>query len=314
MSETKICYRCGGDPKPVSEFGWNDKEHTRRDSWCRNCRDEVLREKRRARRAEIGPPPQPDLVARAEAEAKRIICEGCGKPKFPKAFPEWQVTSKTLCLVCDRKRREAELDAAGVVRVCPKCGPKPASAFYNLNGKYCKECRKESSKKRFYDNHESELERAARYYEDHREEQKLGSRDYASNNRAQRYVSKRRRDTQALLNFIETVDDDIVYKRDEARCWLCGEHIPREQYCGDHIIPLIGKDARVSWPPPFSGPQAYFNIRAAHDDCNTKRGGRYPSLEDTRRVRALEAVWRSDYFALHGELPQPLPDWFTPRP
>lgn len=60
--EEKICPRCGGDPKPITEFNWKVKGK-RRQTHCKTCQSELTREHYRKN-------PEPYL-ARARRSRKR---------------------------------------------------------------------------------------------------------------------------------------------------------------------------------------------------------------------------------------------------
>ena len=66
--------------------------------------------------------------------------------------------------------------------------------------------------------------------------------------------------------WIENVDLDVLYKRDEGICQLCFEPCSRKHASRDHIIPI----AR-------GGVHSYKNVQLAHKSCNAHKGD---SLEE----------------------------------
>ena len=61
--------------------------------------------------------------------------------------------------------------------------------------------------------------------------------------------------------FVEHVDPFVVFDRDDGRCGLCNELVPRDRFDVDHVIPLA-----------LGGEHSYENVRLAHVSCNRRRG------------------------------------------
>lgn len=70
--------------------------------------------------------------------------------------------------------------------------------------------------------------------------------------------------------FVEVVEIEVVFARDNGICWLCGEDVnpllkwPNHGYATlDHVIPLSK-----------GGKHSYDNIKLAHMSCNCKKGAK----------------------------------------
>jgi 5-methylcytosine-specific restriction endonuclease McrA len=63
--------------------------------------------------------------------------------------------------------------------------------------------------------------------------------------------------------WVEHIDLDVLYKRDEGICGICFKTCARNQASRDHITPI----AR-------GGKHEYANVRLAHKKCNSYKGDR----------------------------------------
>jgi 5-methylcytosine-specific restriction endonuclease McrA len=61
--------------------------------------------------------------------------------------------------------------------------------------------------------------------------------------------------------WIEDVDLDVLYKRDEGVCGLCLKPCSRNQASRDHIVPISR-----------GGKHEYSNVRLTHKKCNSYKG------------------------------------------
>lgn len=61
--------------------------------------------------------------------------------------------------------------------------------------------------------------------------------------------------------FVEQVDPQVVFERDEGVCGFCGESVARDAFDVDHIVPLAD-----------GGLHSYDNARVAHPRCNRSHG------------------------------------------
>jgi len=61
--------------------------------------------------------------------------------------------------------------------------------------------------------------------------------------------------------WIEDVNLDVLYKRDEGICQLCYKPCPRKHASRDHIVPI-----------DRGGLHCYDNVQLAHKLCNARKG------------------------------------------
>jgi hypothetical protein len=87
-------------------------------------------------------------------------------------------------------------------------------------------------------------------------------RDWAAGNPKARAMYQRRRARERDA-FVEVIDWDAIYKRDQGICQICKRPVRRADMSIDHIQPLIagGKDEAR-------------NVRLVHLLCNKRRGHR----------------------------------------
>ena len=65
------------------------------------------------------------------------------------------------------------------------------------------------------------------------------------------------------LNWVEDVDYDVIFNRDEGVCKLCGLEVEHDDGAVDHVIPLSR-----------GGEHSYANTQLSHWLCNCKKGNR----------------------------------------
>jgi len=71
--------------------------------------------------------------------------------------------------------------------------------------------------------------------------------------------------------FIERVERDVIFRRDNGRCYLCGDLIREtEKWHADHVIPLAK-----------GGTHCYENLRVTHARCNKKKHTNIPKGQPT---------------------------------
>jgi hypothetical protein len=64
-------------------------------------------------------------------------------------------------------------------------------------------------------------------------------------------------------NFVEDVDRDVVFARDEGLCGICGRPVDPQDWHLDHAIPLAA-----------GGEHSYANVQVSHPRCNRRKGTR----------------------------------------
>lgn len=188
------------------------------------------------------------------------------------------------------------------MKTCNKCGNTlTLNDFYKHKhsksgyGSNCKECIKARSLKWKAENHERHLAsvkdwaernpekvseyRATRrerggadlveyhraYYEANREKLLERSKQWQANNRDQHHANLMARKTRKKNAFVERVRRDVLAKRDDWKCGICGDEVTRADWTVDHVIPLAK-----------GGEHSYANTQIAHRICNIRKGTKMP--------------------------------------
>jgi hypothetical protein len=154
-----------------------------------------------------------------------------------------------------RHRERQELRGLGLKR-CPKCGEVKSrdDGFYPHRtlgvSVYCRSCDKNTAVLAAQANPGRRDARYAAWRAKNPERVRTNGRKAASARRA------RIRDA-----FVEHVDPQVVFERDEGVCGICGELAERDCFDVDHVIPLA-----------LGGEHSYANSQVAHPPCNRAKG------------------------------------------
>jgi len=140
---------------------------------------------------------------------------------------------------------------------CPGCETaKPLTEFpknrahKDGHAGICSKCNAAECRAKHAANPEPYRERACAWQREHPEAVRLRARKAASARRA------RVRDA-----FVEDIDPQVVYERDEGVCGICLDPVERDEFDVDHIVPLA-----------LGGEHSYENVRTSHASCNRQRG------------------------------------------
>lgn len=95
--------------------------------------------------------------------------------------------------------------------------------------------------------------------EKHRKNACEWSKENPEKNRARNQTRRAKKKAQ----FIEKIDHDLVWQRDEGICHICGLLAEKENWHLDHIIPLVK-----------GGLHCYSNVSVSHPLCNIKKGSK----------------------------------------
>jgi 5-methylcytosine-specific restriction endonuclease McrA len=87
--------------------------------------------------------------------------------------------------------------------------------------------------------------------------------DWQRNNRSKDIMYEHRRKALLRENFVEDVDIEQLYLRDEGTCQLCKQPCSKAEWSIDHIIPLSR-----------GGEHSYENTQLAHRSCNSRKGNK----------------------------------------
>jgi 5-methylcytosine-specific restriction endonuclease McrA len=74
-------------------------------------------------------------------------------------------------------------------------------------------------------------------------------------------ATRANRRAQQRDQFVEPIDPQSVFERDEGICGICGNPANRDDFHVDHVIPLSR-----------GGSHAYSNVQTAHPLCNLRKG------------------------------------------
>jgi hypothetical protein len=143
------------------------------------------------------------------------------------------------------------VDSAGV-KSCPRCGTtKPRDQFYKNKKKpdgleqYCKDCSKAYRK-------------TVRNYDKAREQ----TREWMDANPDRVLAIHQTRERRIQENFVEDVDNIVLWKRGDGLCGICGRPIEDpDDTVVDHVVPISR-----------GGEHSYANTQASHYDCNLRKG------------------------------------------
>jgi 5-methylcytosine-specific restriction endonuclease McrA len=126
------------------------------------------------------------------------------------------------------------------------------------------------AKKQYAEEHSDEKKAyEIQYYQENADEIKARSRAWEVNNRPRRREIVRKtentRRARKLNQFVEDIDPQIVFERDEGICGICDTAVIGKFHV-DHIIPLAK-----------GGLHTYGNVQTAHPTCNLRKG---PKLQE----------------------------------
>jgi len=138
---------------------------------------------------------------------------------------------------------------------------KRANDWYHNNLERAKETRKKYQEK----NYEKLRAYKTEHYLMNLDEYKKRARRWDKSNPEKikniRNNVKARRRIRESNAYVENIDRNLIYDRDNGICQICGELVPKNEMTIDHIIPLA-KD----------GIHSYNNVQLAHSVCNSSKG------------------------------------------
>lgn len=147
-----------------------------------------------------------------------------------------------------------------------------ATAWAKANPERRREIARESARRRYPENYERNKEaikaNSRRQAIAHPERQRASNRKYQQKPevKARRVERQQERRARKLGQFVEHVDRQVVWERDEGVCGICGTAADRADWHLDHVIPLVA-----------GGEHSYANVQVSHPACNCSKGGRTPS-------------------------------------
>lgn len=156
-------------------------------------------------------------------------------------------------------RRRRELRDLGMRR-CSDCEQEKPLAEFPRNraqpsgyGAQCKPCNRIRCRA-------SAVQRGPEYTREQGRKWCAANREASRHNARKASSSRRARLRDA---FVEVVDPQVVFERDEGVCGICHGPVDRDEFDIDHVEPLA-----------LGGEHSYENVRVAHVSCNRRRGRR----------------------------------------
>lgn len=113
------------------------------------------------------------------------------------------------------------------------------------------------------------------HHQKNRERKQEQSKAWAKNNpekaRAYSHKAHLNRRAKKRAAFIESVDPEVVFKRDKGKCGICKKRVdPNSRWDVDHIIPISK-----------GGAHSYDNVQVAHGRCNRIKHAKLPKGQPT---------------------------------
>ena len=110
-------------------------------------------------------------------------------------------------------------------------------------------------------NKERHLANYRRWYEENKEYRAQWQKEYLANNYDKALSHNHNRRARLLEQFVEHVDREVVWKRDDGICGICGQPATKKKWHLDHIIPLA-----------LDGLHCYDNVQVSHPELQFKEG------------------------------------------
>ncbi len=154
---------------------------------------------------------------------------------------------------------------------CLKCNEVKALAMFGRLAArkdgfhyYCKLCIKDINAERYVRNRQGSIECAVIWAQNNRKRKRQLNRESAQRHpETQERGRYKRRARLAKVEYDPTVRLNNLYRRDNARCQLCSEHVERDEASIDHIVPVVS-----------GGSHTWDNVQLAHLKCNCVKGTR----------------------------------------
>lgn len=178
--------------------------------------------------------------------------------------PDPNRNSNMLVGTRGRSLRPETVDARGLraegKKRCPQCRvvkplDKEHFVWRSARGGHFKECR------------ECDRSRTAAHHAANPEIRRAQATRWACENpeRKREIARKARQTRRARIAevFVEEVDPQVLYERDEGVCGVCGKPVDRDEFDVDHVVQVA-----------HGGEHSYANTRIAHVSCNRRRNRR----------------------------------------
>jgi 5-methylcytosine-specific restriction endonuclease McrA len=130
------------------------------------------------------------------------------------------------------------------------------------NARHRRDRDKRNAKKRERYRHapEAQIARSAEWAAEHPEKRSEYSAARRARNPGSNRLHAANYRARVAEAFVEPVDPQIVWERDEGVCGICGKPADRDDFHVDHVIPLSK-----------GGEHSYANVQVAHPVCNVRK-------------------------------------------
>lgn len=117
------------------------------------------------------------------------------------------------------------------------------------------------AKTRYEANKEDHQARSRAWYVANKEAQQAFMREYYRTHRDQYLQYNQNRRARLAEAFVEHIDRQVVWGRDNMHCCMCVKFVPFEEMHLDHVIPIFD-----------GGLHAYNNVQTLCGSCNSSKG------------------------------------------
>lgn len=173
-------------------------------------------------------------------------------------------------------------------KLCTKCQVERGIDQFREDARYkdgyhgwCRSCRTAASRRSHHKRRDANVARMRAYRErqgiEARREYRQRTHDTEKNTaRCRRWAQENPEQRRALNSsggaryrarkveqFVEVVDPQVVWERDEGVCGMCGQAADRADWQLDHIVPISK-----------GGEHSYANTQVSHPTCNRRKGAK----------------------------------------
>jgi 5-methylcytosine-specific restriction endonuclease McrA len=193
-------------------------------------------------------------------KGKKKQCPKCRRQQSIDAFK--LAAGEPPSLFC-RRCRETQ-------KICRRCGTSKSIIEFSRRGGdrigFCKSCYRDA-RASIYENGRARAD--AIWRKRHCTERPAGTSHYDQDPAEVLRAPKRRRAERLRKAKRAPIDREVIFKRDDWLCGICGESVEVGDATLDHIVPIS-----------LGGADEPSNVRLAHSLCNSQRGDgiRHPGV------------------------------------
>lgn len=308
----KRCTKCG-EVKSLDKFSKCSRARDGYQFWCKDCYAEYGTKWKREwredgatpRRTYIAELHDRDFLEREYVQRERSLEAiarqlGCSRSTVRQALLKYGISLRPA-------KKIPRYQSNGIDKKCSKCEEvksvsefhKDSTATDGLNN-WCKLCAHENYEQHYEVRRDVMLARAVAWQEVNRDKWRSYMRAYnreywqtPNGREAHRKAGSRRR-VRKLGAFVEDVDRQVVFERDEGICHICLVAVDPSNWALDHVIPLQPRD-----PDDEAGEHSYLNCAVSHLACNAWKNNKpldawMGDVEARARLAAMHADERHE--------------------